>query len=71
MVKEADGILSSWDFSRDISSDRVSDTSGNDHNGFLKQTLLEELKEFYGMAAHNIGRTTLVIIAPFIFIKTI
>ena len=38
VVKEADGILSSWDFSRDISSDRVSDTSGNDHNGFLKQT---------------------------------
>ena len=44
VVRETNKILSSWDFSRDISSDRVFDNSGNSHNGYLKQTPTRAVK---------------------------
>ena len=46
LIKDSSNIVASWDFSRDIPSNRVLDTSGNERHGQLRQTPTRGIRGF-------------------------
>ena len=44
VIKDSSEIVSSWDFSREITSDRIVDISGNEYHGQIRQTPTRAVK---------------------------